>query len=266
MNFQINRCIFLSQFLSQKLKSNPLNFLLAIFFSLPKLRTLLDNIWKTIKAIITTTTRLFTYLAISTFLESKSVQIAGRMRTESTLFPTPSPDIKSSLATGVTYAVYTGEAAGGGGGRATREGMPRQENQCHVESGYIHTYIHVACKGNRFADGLSLDGAFVRAGKVFSLQSDALRATVTRGREAVRGGRRRKEEVSSRYTPPSLPSSPRFLISFSSSLESFPVGVRQPAIPFPPILPAPWFSNEFAIHRARSRGIGRIWIIRFPRL
>lgn len=265
MNFQINRCIFLSQFLSQKLKSNPLNFLLAIFFSLPKLRTLLDNIWKTIKAIITTTTRLFTYLAISTFLESKSVQIAGRMRTESTLFPTPSPDIKSSLATGVTYAVYTGEAAGGGGGRATREGMPRQENQCHVESGYIHTYIHVACKGNRFADGLSLDGAFVRAGKVFSLQSDALRATVTRGSSEGRK-RRRKEEVSSRYTPPSLPSSPRFLISFSSSLESFPVGVRQPAIPFPPILPAPWFSNEFAIHRARSRGIGRIWIIRFPRL
>lgn len=265
MNFQINRCIFLSQFLSQKLKSNPLNFLLAIFFSLPKLRTLLDNIWKTIKAIITTTTRLFTYLAISTFLESKSVQIAGRMRTESTPFPTPSPDIKSSLATGVTYAVYTGEAAGGGGGRATREGMPRQENQCHVESGYIHTYIHVACKGNRFADGLSLDGAFVRAGKVFSLQSDALRATVTRG-SSERRKRRRKEEVSSRYTPPSLPSSPRFLISFSSSLESFPVGVRQPAIPFPPILPAPWFSNEFAIHRARSRGIGRIWIIRFPRL
>lgn len=208
MNFQINRCIFLSQFLSQKLKSNPLNFPLAIFFSLPKLRTLLDNIWKTIKAIITTTTRLFTYLAISTFLESKSVQIAGRMRTESTLFPTPSPDIKSSLATGVTYAVYTGEAAeGGGGGRATREGMPRQENQCHVESGYIHTYIHVACKGNRFADGLSLDGAFVRAGKVFSLQSDALRATVTRGREAVRrgrgGGRRRYRAVT--HHPPSLP-------------------------------------------------------------
>lgn len=105
--------------------------------------------------------------------------------------------------------------------------MPRQENQCHVESGYIHTYIHVSYKGNRFADGLSLDGAFVRAGKVFSLQSDALRATVTRG-EKQRG---EEEEVSSRYTPPS---SPRFPISFSSSLESFSVGVRQPAIPFPP--------------------------------
>lgn len=105
--------------------------------------------------------------------------------------------------------------------------MPRQENQCHVESGYIHTYIHVSYKGNRFADGLSLDGAFVRAGKVFSLQSDALRATVTRGRKAARGGRGGIEPLHTTLLP-------RFPISFSSSLESFSVGVRQPAIPFPP--------------------------------
>lgn len=80
--------------------------------------------------------------------------------------------------------------------------MPRQENQCHVESGYIHTYIHVSYKGNRFADGLSLDGAFVRAGKVFSLQSDALRATVTRGRKAARGGRGGIEPLHTTLLPP----------------------------------------------------------------
>lgn len=80
--------------------------------------------------------------------------------------------------------------------------MPRQENQCHVESGYIHTYIHVSYKGNRFADGLSLDGAFVRAGKVFSLQSDALRATVTRGAKSSEGRKRRYRAVTHHPPPP----------------------------------------------------------------
>lgn len=60
------------------------------------------NIRKTIKAIIITThlftSRNFNSLeSVSTNREAKEKQV--------NLFPTPSPDIKSSLATGVTYAI-----------------------------------------------------------------------------------------------------------------------------------------------------------------